>query len=201
MRALIVCGGDFSPRLLPKKKKDDLLIAADLGFALLKSASLVPDAVIGDFDSLGYVPDNAIVLPVRKDDTDLMAAVRYGLERGMTECLIFGALGGKRFSHSLAAVQTLGFLAEKNVYAEAVDERCTVSALSCGSRSFPGSARGLISVFALSGEVRVTLKGLSYPLESHVLSPGFPLGVSNSFTGEPSSVTASDGTVIIVLEQ
>ena len=83
-RCIIVGGGDFSPALLPERAPGDLLLAADSGFAALESMGVSPDICIGDFDSLGAPPDfdHIIRLPVEKDDTDLVAAVKLGLERG-----------------------------------------------------------------------------------------------------------------------
>ncbi len=200
MRAVIVCGGDFSPELLPERREYDLWIAADSGLKALQGCGAQPDLIIGDFDSLGYVPEGAQVLPVRKDDTDLMAAVRLALARGASDFLLLGALGGRRFSHSLAAMQTLGFLAEAGAGAVLLDSRCRITVLRNGTLRFPAGRQGLISVFALSGAVRVTLEGLSYPLQDHVLTPAFPLGVSNAFTGQSAAIHAQGGSVLVVEE-
>lgn len=200
MRAAIVCGGDFSPVLFGKCGEYDIVIAADSGCAALASMGEAPDEIIGDFDSLGYVPEGATVLPVRKDDTDLMAAAKLAVGKGADEIYIFGALGGKRFSHSVAALQTAGFLAEKGVRAVIRDSRCTVTAVSRGSLVFPEGSGGTVSVLALSGPVTVTIKGLSYTLSRRVLTPLYPVGVSNEFTGEAAEITAEDGTVIVITE-
>ena len=60
------------------------VIAADEGYALLASRGVVPDLTVGDFDSLGFVPQTTEIVrhPVRKDDTDMLLAVREGLRRG-----------------------------------------------------------------------------------------------------------------------
>ena len=65
--------------------------------------------MLGDFDSLGYVPsgENVEVCPVRKDDTDTIwprCAARWIW--AVKGALIFGGLGGRRFDHSLANVQS-----------------------------------------------------------------------------------------------
>jgi len=198
-RAIIVCGGDFSPALLPERLTTDLVIAADSGYSPLKAAGWEPDLTIGDFDSLGFVPEGARVLPVRKDDTDLMAACREGLDRGCDEFLLFGTLGGARFSHSVAALQALGFLAERGVQAAIVDENCTVRALRDAARRYGPEMRGHLSVLALT-EATVTLTGLNYNLPPTRLTPSFPLGVSNAFVGQEATIEVRGGTVLLIEE-
>ena len=75
----VVGAGDFHPRGLTPGP-GDLVIAADGGFAALKGLGLTPDLVVGDFDSLGHVPDHphVVTLPVEKDDTDMQSALALG---------------------------------------------------------------------------------------------------------------------------
>lgn len=199
-RAIIVCGGDFSPDSLPERLLTDLVIAADSGYRALKDAGWEPDLTIGDFDSLGYAPKGAKVLPVRKDDTDLVAACRLALEHGCEEFLLFGTLGGARFSHSVAALQTLGYLAEQGVQAAIIDSRCTIRALRNGVHRYAKQMRGHLSVLALTGEVTVRLCNLNYELAPTVLTPAFPLGVSNAFIGREAEIEATGGTVLLIEE-
>ena len=201
-RCIIVGGGDFSPALLPERAPGDLLLAADSGFVALESMGVSPDICIGDFDSLGAPPDfeHIIRLPVEKDDTDLVAAARLGLERGYRHFTLLGALGGKRFSHSLAAVQTLCWLTGQGARGELLSPGCRIAAVSNETICYPASARGSISAFAAGDSAVVTLRGLKYPLERHRLSGFFPLGVSNSFTGAAASITVHEGVIITVEE-
>ena len=69
---------DFTPQ------ENDLIIAADGGYSTLKKLNIKPDLVVGDFDSLGNVPENEHIIkhPVKKDDTDTLLAVKIGLEKG-----------------------------------------------------------------------------------------------------------------------
>ena len=200
-RCIIVGGGDFDAALLPERGAGDLLIAADSGYAALEGAGVLPDICVGDFDSLGYEPGGCEVLhlPVEKDDTDMVAAARLGMERGCDRFTFLGVLGGARFSHSLAAVQTLGWLVSRGARGEILSAGCRVSTASNERVSWPASARGSVSVFALGGPAVVSLEGLKYPLRRHELDI-FPLGVSNSFTGLPASVEVHEGTALIVEE-
>lgn len=201
-RAIIVGGGAFDPALMPEKCPGDLLIGADSGCAHLSAIGLTPDVAVGDWDSLGRVPDcgEAVTLPVAKDETDLAAAARIARERGYSDLLFLGALGGRRFSHSLAAVQLMAGLAADGISCELRDPDCTVWSLCGASREFPAEARGSLSVFALTEEAVITLEGLWYSASHLPLQSAFPLGVSNAFTGAPARVTAERGVILVVHE-
>ena len=71
-----------------------LVIAADGGLRHLEAQGLTADLIVGDFDSLGRVPegDNILRHPVEKDDTDMLLAVRTGLDRGSWRSCATGSL-------------------------------------------------------------------------------------------------------------
>ena len=72
-------------------EKEDLVIAADAGFDYLNDLGLRADVVLGDFDSvISYdLPSDSLRYPKEKDDTDMMLALKLGLERGYTEFRIY----------------------------------------------------------------------------------------------------------------
>jgi len=159
---------------------------------------VIPDLVLGDFDSLGTAPDGMTVvrLPVEKDDTDTLAAIREGLHRGCTRFRIYGGTGGKRPDHTLANLQSLLFLAKKGARGWLYDETSVYTVLRNGTLRLCGS--GDLSVFAMDGPAcGVTLRGLKYGLEHAELTPDFPLGVSNAFWEETAEITVRDGTLLI----
>ena len=66
---------------------------------------------------------------------------------------------------------------------------------------FPTEAQGILSLFCLGPDAQgVTLSGLHYPLESGTLTAGFPLGVSNHFTGQPASVRVAQGSLLALYD-
>ena len=95
-KAVILCAGAFTDLMTPMEK-GDCLIAADGGVRHAQRLGLTPDAILGDFDSLGYVPEsaNTIIHPVEKDDTDTLLAVKKGFEMGYKDFRIFGCIGGR----------------------------------------------------------------------------------------------------------
>ena len=178
---------------------NDLLIAADGGLTAVRAAGVHPDVVLGDFDSLGHVPQGANVLrwPEMKDDTDMMLAIRLGLEKGFRTFYLYGGCGG-RLDHTLANLQALAFLAQHEAVGFLFEGGQTVTCLRCGTAAFPALEQGILSVFAHGGKAcGVTLRGLLYPLEEGELVPDFPLGVSNHFTGRPACVQVREGTLLL----
>jgi thiamine pyrophosphokinase len=168
----------------------------------METAGLTPNGILGDFDSLGYVPDAAQVFPVEKDDTDAMLAVRKGLELGYNRFLLYGSLDGPRLDHTVANFQTLQFLADHGAVGYLIGKDHIVTVVKNASISFPASASGILSVFCMGSDARgVTLQGLKYNVSDIVLTAGFPLGVSNHFTGEEAKITVADGSLLVIYDR
>ena len=200
-RCVIFCAGGFEKLALPIEK-DDYILAADGGLAHLQKLGLAPDGILGDFDSLGYVPENAQVFPVEKDDTDAMLAARKGLELGYREFLFYGALDGPRLDHTVANFQTLQFLADRGARGLLVGRDTLVTVVQNGKIAFPAGVSGTVSVFCMGSDAKgVSLRGLYYPLENGTLTSGFPLGVSNHFTGEAGEISVEDGSLLVIWER
>lgn len=183
-----------------EKESTDLVIAADAGIRFLEKLEISPDIAVGDFDSLGFIPDCKEVIehPVMKNDTDTVLAVKTGFERGFKRFVIYGGAGG-RPDHTYANYQTLCYISTHGGRGYLCFNGYTATAVTDGSVSFSKGAAGNISVFSASGKISgVFLRGLLYPLENAVLDFDFPLGVSNEFIGENSEVTVSKGTAIVI---
>ena len=195
----IVGAGTFSGRGL-EPGRSDLVIAADGGYAPLAQRGVRVDLVVGDFDSLDQIPDhpNVLRLPKEKDDTDMLYALRVGLDRGFREFRLYGGTGG-RIDHTLANLQCLAWLSTLGARGVLVGEGWAAEAVTDGTLTFGPEHRGFVSVFCHGDKARgVCLRGLKYPLTDAELTSCFPLGVSNEFTGVESSVTVGKGTLIVV---
>lgn len=187
-------GIDFSPRT------DDLVIAADAGFQVLEQSGINMDLVIGDFDSLSFIPKHSEVITLKKekDDTDMRAAVLEGMKAGYETFHIYGGTGG-RIEHTIANMQLLAELSAGGRRGFLFGRDYIITALTNGTFVFPDSVSGYVSVFAHSDRAEgVWLKGLKYELQDAVLTNSYPLGVSNEFIGKESSISVRTGTVLIV---
>ena len=195
---VIFCAAGFDGLARPIGP-DAYVIAADGGLRHTENLGLTPNAVLGDFDSLGYTPKGAGVFPVEKDDTDAMLAVRLGLRRGCDEFLLYGSLDGPRLDHTVANFQTLQFLADHGAVGYLIGNTTIVTVVKNGKIIFPAGLSGTISVFCMGKDAEgVIERGLFYGLENGVLSSGFPLGVSNHFTGEKAEISVENGSLLVL---
>lgn len=186
--------------LFPSPQPGDLLIAADGGYAALAERGVIPDLVVGDFDSLGAAPRHPQVLrlPSIKDETDMGCAIGQGLERGYTRFLLLGGLGG-RLEHTVANLQLLSGLSRRGALGVLAGGGQAAAAVTGRSLAFPETMQGFCSVFCQGGTARgVTLEGLKYPLEGEELTGCFPLGVSNEFLDRPARIRAEEGTLLVI---
>lgn len=199
-KCVIFCAGEFDGLLEPIRP-EDTVIAADAGIRHLAALGIKADIILGDFDSLGYVPQGAAVFPVEKDDTDAMLAIRRGLQMGHRRFVIYGGLDGPRLDHTIANLQALQFLADRGAVGYLVG-LTQVATMVVSRISFPASAAGILSLFCMGCPATgVSLTGLQYPLADARLDSGFPLGVSNHFTGAPAHIQVKSGTLLAIYDR
>lgn len=197
-----ICGaGDFTSRLLAPRS-GELVVAADGGLAHLKRLRILPQHILGDFDSLGYRPagENVEGFPPEKDDTDMLMAVKYGLRQGCGTFLLYGGLGG-RLSHTMANLQVLRFLCSQGCHGILVGEDSIITMIQNETVTFREPCRGMLSVFSQGGTAEgVTIQNLKYTVQDACLTPDYPLGVSNEFIGEEAEISVRHGTLLLVWE-
>ena len=200
-KCIIFCAAGFNGLVEPVRE-DDFVIAADGGLVHTEKLNLVPNEILGDFDSLGRIPSGANVFPVEKDDTDAMLAVRRGLSLGYREFVLYGSLDGPRLDHTVANFQTLQYLADRGAVGYLAGCSDLVTVVKEGTIRFPADRKGTVSVFCMGCDAEgVTLEGLYYPLEKGRLTAGFPLGVSNHFTGKPAAITVEKGSLLVLWQR
>ena len=181
-----------------------LLIAADGGMRYCRLFGIKPDVCLGDFDSVDeedaevFASSLSVRLPREKDDTDTMAAIKYGMEKECKEFVIFGGYGG-RLDHTVANLQCLLYLRRRGCHGTMRFLGGEALVLKNELLGFPAKSRGILSLFAVGGPARgVTLEGLKYPLNRATVSEDFPIGISNEFTGRESRITVENGELLVV---
>lgn len=210
-KCIVIGAGDLTLGALEVGEKD-LVIAVDGGLGYCGVLGVEPDLILGDFDSVSpeeakmletlerQVPERVLRLPREKDDTDTLAALKEGLRRGYRDFRIYGGTGG-RFDHTFANIQCLLFLKKQGAVGYLVDGNGMILVLVDESVEFQKGLEGYLSLFSLSEEsVGVTIQGMKYPLNQALLRNDFPVGISNEFIGEASTVSVEKGQLVCMLQ-
>lgn len=226
---IFVAAGDISEeyfKALTGTGPRPFIFGIDGGYRFLKEKGVKPDIVIGDFDSLGFVPDDpdTEVFPVRKDKPDTMLAIDRAKELMFDTAFVLGAFGGKRLDHTISNLQQLfyGLPALRIVYLDdstvsfaLTNETAEISDRKIrffdngdpgGKPSFtmPEAVTRLIrpsdcylSIFTQS-RAKVDLDGTAYDGTGIELTGAFPLGVSNEMAAGTNTI-AVRGEVTVML--
>lgn len=207
-KCIIICAGQFDLDSIPVEP-DDFVIAADGGYDYCRRLKIEPNLILGDFDSLDPeikaellqdVQNRIRILPAEKDDTDTLAAVREGLERGFREFVFYGSQGG-RLSHTMANIQTLLFLKENGANGTLAEKYSRVFVIKGETVVLPENWKGYFSLFSLESQAEgVTIQNMKYELADAVLKNSFPIGVSNEFVGKPGRVSVKQGVLLAIAE-
>lgn len=193
------------------RQRFDCVVAVDAGYASLKAIGCEPDVVVGDFDSLGYVPDapDLLRLPPEKDESDMEMAVRIAAGRGCDTLQLYGALG-RRMDHTLANLQVMVGCARRGLHVAAINADCAVVALdgqgvrelafkAFDPASLDAGAYGrFLSLFAYGSPAHgVCEEGLKYVLRDATVPDDVSLGLSNEFIGAPVRLSVSCGNILV----
>lgn len=185
------------------KEADDFVIAADGGLLILNSLGIIPDIILGDFDSLGYIPkgDNIIKHKIQKDDTDMMLAVEKGMELGYKDITMFGGTGG-RTDHTIANLQTMLYASLRGINVKMIDSGNIYRVITNGKLTLKAREKGTVSVFAMGGMAKgVTIEGAMYSMKDGELTSDNPTAVSNSYIGKDINISVDSGSLLVIEER
>jgi thiamine pyrophosphokinase len=199
MRALIFANGEPpSAALVATLTGAGLVVAADGGARHALAHGLVPDAVVGDLDSVddevrGRVPAASFHRAAALDTTDLEKAVAFAIQQGAQEIDIVGASGG-RSDHALANLSVLTIHRGKAAI-RIHDEQFEIS-LVHGRAVVEGRPGTVVSLVALGECTGVSTRGMRWELEEFTLPFG-PRGVHNEIATSPAEVSVRTGDLLL----
>ena len=195
----IVGGGDFFG--IRPTGEGDFIIAADKGLLYLQNLGITPNLVIGDFDSLGYIPRAKRVSrhPVNKDASDMELALQRAANYRHTDIYVYGGIGG-RLDHTLANLQLFAAYSERGFYVTGIAEGFAIRCVT-GPDVFtlPDNVeKGTVSVFAANDRAEgVIERGLEYSLDDEPLTNRTSLGLSNELIGQEATIAVESGTLYV----
>lgn len=210
-RCIIIGAGDLTIGDFPVRE-EDYVIAVDGGLSYCGALGIEPDLILGDFDSVSEqereavqqlkqeIPERIVQLRPEKDDTDMLAALRLGLEKGFDTFHIYAGTGG-RLDHTLANIQCLLFLKRNGATGYLIDGNGMILVIANEKVSFREEMEGYLSLFSLTAETKgVTIENMKYELQGYTMTNDYPIGISNEFIGKAASITVEDGEVVCILQ-
>ncbi|MBQ3428774.1 MAG: thiamine diphosphokinase [Mogibacterium sp.] len=201
MRCVIVGGAKISDykRARSYLRGDDYVIYCDSGLSHMEGLGAKPSLIVGDFDSYDdpHLDVETITLPVAKDDTDTVYAMREGMKRGCKEFLLLGAIGS-RLDHTLVNAYILTSLENRGCHGIIIDDHSEIEIVSSMAEvddSFP-----FFSLVAMEGDARgVTIRNAKFEIEGAVIGPDYQYATSNEpLPGKTAEITVKDGRLLLI---
>ena len=199
---VIVADGSFPQHDIPLGylRNASRIVCCDGSAQNLVLAGMIPDAIVGDMDSLNDDFLNRfadrIYLDENQETNDLTKAVSWCSDMGYKDIVIIGATG-KREDHTLGNISLLAdyikyvnviMVTDTGIFRPFV----TTSVISC----FTGQQ---VSIFSLNPETEVTSYGLRYPLNRTRITSWW-LATLNEALGDNFSLDFKNGSVIVYLK-
>ncbi len=202
MRAFIYTGGAICAEAITEHPKaGDITIAADSGYHNARALGERVDILLGDFDSIGALPDGdfeRIQVPAEKDLTDTQLAVEIAIDRGAEDILLIGGLSG-RLDHTLSTLAILEGLSARGIYGLVTDGQSRARYLKSTSTLIARSPYKYLSILAADEVVKgVSVEGCKYPLKHATLRRSLQFAVSNEITGNVALVSVKKGGIYLV---
>lgn len=210
MTRCVIVGASYGSDLNYMKNNinpDDYIISADAGLEKLIKIGILPNLIVGDFDSYKEnLPKDIETLkfPICKDDTDMLCAVKEGIKRGCNSFVLFGGIGG-RLDHTIANLCVLEYLSDRGYNNLLLDEKNRAFIMGMGERVIQGSKDEYVSVFPFGmSSCNVSYEGLKYKLDKEILYSNIssgPMGVSNSFLDDKAKIIVNDGKALVIISK
>lgn len=205
-RCIIIANGDINDYEWHKSQIEeaDFIVCADGGTRHAVSMGIMPNVVLGDFDSISSEVRSLLSEtqcqfyehPEEKDMTDTELALKYCLEMEPAEIIFMGSLG-TRFDHSLANIFLLTDVSSQ-IRIKIINEQNEIMLLK-EKLYLQGSPGDIVSIIPLSKElIGVSTRGLKYILRQETLLLGTSRGVSNEMAGTEAMVEIKEGLALVI---
>lgn len=205
-RCVIIANGDIRDYEWHKSliKEDDFIVCADGGTRHAVAMEIIPDIVLGDFDSLSQEVKSLLLetgcqfteFPEEKDMTDTELALKCCLGKNPAEIVLLGSLGS-RYDHGLANIFLLAQV-PSHTLVKVVNEQNEIMILK-DKVYFHGSPGDIVSIIPFSPElIGVSTRGLKYILRNETLRLGTSRSISNEMVGEEAMVEIKEGLALVI---
>lgn len=206
MKILILTNGEYGDYSFCKDViQYDKVICADNGMKHAKYLGVIPDYIVGDFDSsdsedLQYFKEQGVIIhkvPQIKDETDTEIAIDKAISLSADQIHVFGGVGS-RMDHTLGNIHLL-YKALRNGVRACLMNPNNVITLIEDEIVLEGEIGELVSLIPFTEVVTgVNTSGLAYQLTDGVFEMGRPYGISNYMTEREARVEINTGKLLVI---
>ncbi len=185
----------------------DQVIAADSGLRFCVETEIMPDVILGDFDSAApddllyferRAPERIRRFPREKDETDTELAVTCALEAGAGRITVLGGTGC-RVDHMLGNIHLLYRILEEGAEGFLVDPynriRLIRKSLTLRREEQFGTYVSLVPFTSVVEKLSLT--GFAYEVEDFTLRSGTSRGISNEIRAEEAIIAFREGILLV----
>jgi thiamine pyrophosphokinase len=184
-----------------RKHGYNTFICADGGANSARKLNIIPDVIIGDFDSvtketLGYFSGKSKEIKIsRQNDTDVEKCLKYAINNGFKEVILTGVTGD-RLDHTFC---NLGIVIKffNKIHTGVIAERSLLVPYK-GEVSFTTIPGETVSLYGFNNQTKIKSSGLKYPLRNIALPFGTKESTSNVATGKTVKLKITGGIIFVI---
>lgn len=209
-RALIIGNGEEVNKDIIESLYPAYVICADGGLERAEKYGLIPDIIIGDFDSvdlslLDRYREHQVDIekfPSEKDFTDMELAIECAISKGYKNIVLTGATG-TRLDHTFANFMLIEKYHKIGVDLTIIDNNNELKIISPDGDLIIDNKEGYyISLIPLTDCIQgLSLEGFKYPLNKVSVQRGSTLCISNQLIGSKGRITLNKGTAIVFISK
>lgn len=210
MTALIIANGDYVNKNSIENINFEYVICADGGLEKAEQLGILPDAILGDFDSVNsevlrkYQLLNVEIkkFPPEKDFTDTEISIKFAAEKGYKNIILISAVGS-RLDHSVANIMLLEKYLDQGINIEIIDNNNKIQIISDNTDLLLERKKNcFVSIVPLTDIISgLTLEGFKYPLDEMTVKRGSALCVSNEIVSSNGRVLLEKGKALLFVSK
>ena len=205
MKKCIILANGFPPKKsiveFLYNKGYETLLCADGGANSAKILNLIPEYIIGDFDSIRpdvykYYSDKCDIIKIkRQNDTDVEKCLKFIIKKKYDEVVLLGATGD-RLDHSFC---NLGIVLKyfSKIKVTIIHQRSLLTAYT-GNIILSTIPNEIISLYGFDSKTRVKSSGLKYPLKNIALPFGQKESTSNIAVNNKVQLQIKGGIIFVI---
>lgn len=208
MKAIIIASGNIVKKEIFDEiyAKNDFIICADGGLNYLDDLNIMPDLIVGDFDSVDlsliekYKNVKISKYPSEKNFTDTEIAIEEAIERGYKEITILSATG-TRLDHTMANILLIERYIKEGIIIRIVDNNNYIQILN-QNISINKKEGYFLSIIPITEHIDgIRIKGVKYPLEDVKVYRGSTLCISNEIMANTAEINIKNGVGLLFLSK